>query len=145
MAEIYCENILQPLPKPINSNTTEFLKPLLPIETENSQWKDNETIKEDTNFKVKTREPVDSFTDHLIEGQETKFLKCNKEIDAKIALKLEFESRSLPIVLLFHINRNTSKWSEFIKCFYTLVHCKFSFDDSMTVIYLISAVDAEAK
>ena len=27
----------------------------------------------------------------LLEGQETKHLKCDREIDAKTALKLEFE------------------------------------------------------
>ena len=81
--------------------TTELLKPLLQIKTENSQWEDNETIKEDTNFKVQRQEPIDSFIDHLTEGQETKLLKCNKEIDAETALKLEFESCSLPVVPLF--------------------------------------------
>ena len=143
--EISCESILQPLPKPINSNTSELLKPLLKIKTENCQWKDYETIKEVANFKVQKREPIDSFIDHLIEGQETKLLKCNKEIDTKTALKLEFKSRSLPVVPLFGFNGNTSRWPEFIECFHTRVHCRSSFDDSMRMTYLISAVDSEAK
>ena len=90
-ADISCENILQPLPKSINSDTSELLKPLLEIKTENSQWKDNEIIKKDTNFKIQKREPTDCFIDHLIEGQEIKLLKCDKEIDTKTALKLGLE------------------------------------------------------
>ena len=45
-----------------------------------------------------TKENHDSFTASLIEGEEAKLLKCDKEIDPKTALKLEFESRSLPVV-----------------------------------------------
>ena len=37
------------------------------------------------------------------------------------------------------------KWSEFIKCSYTRVHLKSSFDDSMRMTYLISAVEGEAR
>ena len=143
-AEISCENILQPLPKPINSDTSELLKPLLQIKTENSQWKNNEIIKGDTNFKVQKRESIDSFIDHLIKGQETKLLKCDKEIDAKTALKLEFESRSLPVVPLFRFNGNANKWLEFIEYFYTRVHCKSSLDHSMRMTYLKIAVDGES-
>ena len=130
------------MPKPVNR---ELLKPLLQIKTENSQWKDNETIKKDTNFKVKKGEPTDSFIDHLLEGQETKLLKCDKETDAKTSLKLEFESCSLPVVSLFHFNGNASRWPEFIECFYIRIHCKSLCDDSMRITYLISAVDGEAK
>ena len=32
-----------------------------------------------------------------------------------------------------------------MECFCTRVHSKFSFDDSVTMIYLISTVDGEAK
>ena len=43
-------------------------------------------------------EPIDSFIDHLVEGQEIKISECEKDLDAKTALKLEFESRQLPVV-----------------------------------------------
>ena len=75
------------MPKPIKNDTSELLKPLLQIKTENNQWKDNEISKEDMNFKVQKREPIDSFIDHLIEGQEAKRLKCDKEIDANNTFK----------------------------------------------------------
>ena len=68
-----------------------------------------------------------------------------QKIDAKAALKLEFESLSLPVVPLFSFNGNASKWPEFIESFYTRVRCKSSFDDSMRMTYLISVVDSEAK
>ena len=51
----------------------------------------------------------DSFTASLVEGQETKLLKCDGEIDAKTALKLECESRSLPVVPRLPFNGNTNK------------------------------------
>ena len=50
---------------------------------------------------------------------------------AKTALKLEFESCSLPVVPLFGFNGNASKCPEFIECFYTQIHSKSSFDDSV--------------
>ena len=49
-------------------------------------------------MKFQKREPIDSIIDRLIEDQETKLLK---ELDAKTSLKQEFESRSLPVVLIF--------------------------------------------
>ena len=58
------------------------------IKTENIQWKENGIFREDN--EVQKREPIDSFIDHLIKGQETKLLKCYKEIDAKTALKLDY-------------------------------------------------------
>ena len=39
------QNILEPLPKPINSDISELLKRLLQIKTENSQCRNNEIIK----------------------------------------------------------------------------------------------------
>ena len=78
-AELSREDILQNLPKPINSDTIELLKPLLQTKTENAQCKDNEIIKEHTSFKVQKRELIDSFIDCLIERQETKLLKCDKK------------------------------------------------------------------
>ena len=80
-----------------------------------------------------------------MEGQDTKVLKSEKDIDPKTALKLEFESRNVPLVALFRFNVKASKQLEFIKCFYMQVHFKSLFDDSMRMTYLISAIDGEAK
>ena len=80
---------------------------------------------------TKFREPIDSFIDRLVEGQETKISECEKDLDAKTALKLEFESRHLPVVTLYHFSGDASHWPEFIECFYRCVHCKSSFDDNI--------------
>ena len=39
---------------------------------------------------------------------------------------------------LFYFKGDVSKWSEFIKYFYSRVHCKPSFDDSLRMTFLIS-------
>ena len=82
------------MPKSINSHINELLILLLQAKTENGQFKDHETIKLDASFNVQKRESVDSFIHLLIEGQNTKVLKSEKDIDPKTALKLDFESRS---------------------------------------------------
>ena len=51
----------------------------------------------------------DTFSASLVEGQETKLLKCDREIDAKTALKLEFESRNLPVVPQLRFTGSTNK------------------------------------
>ena len=58
-----------------------------------------------------------SFIACLIEGQEAKLLKRDREIDAKTALKLEFVSRSLPVVQQLRFYGNANKYPRFIKCF----------------------------
>ena len=59
-----------------------------------------------------------SFIACLIEGQEAKLLKRDREIDAKTALKLEFlSSRSLPVVQQLRFNGNANKYPRFIKYF----------------------------
>ena len=93
----------------------------------------------------KFREPIDSFIDRLVEGQETKISECEKDLDAKTALKLEFESRHLPAVPLYRFSGDASHWPEFIECLYTHVHCKSSFVDNIKMIYLLNALDGKAK
>ena len=75
----------------------------------------------------------------LIEDQVMKLLKCDREIDAKTALKLELESRSLPVEPQLRFNRNGNK-PRFIKCSYTRVHFNFSFDNSLRMTYLMNAL-----
>ena len=94
----------------------------------------------------KFREPIDSsFIDRLVEGQETKISECEKDLDAKTALKLEFESRHLPVVPLYHFSGDASHCTEFIECFYTRAHCKSSFEDNIRITYLLSILHGEAK
>lgn len=87
------------MPKPINSDASELLQ----TKTENSQCKDSDIIKEDACYKIKKQEPINSFIDCLIKGQDTKLLKSDKEKNANTALELEFKSHSLSVVPLFHI------------------------------------------
>ena len=60
-------------------------------------------------------------------------------------MKLEFESRHLPVVPLYRFNGDASHWPEFIGSFYTRVRYKSSFDDNITMTYLLSALDGQAK
>ena len=82
---------------------------------------------------TKFREPIDSFVDCLVEGQETRISEFEKDLDAKTALKLEFKSRHLRSVPLSRFNVDASHWPEFIECFYTRVRCK-SFSHSEILV-----------
>ena len=133
------------------SNTSKFVKPLLEQKSNKKELSHSKTVE---NIKTKEfemfpatkfREPIDSFIDRLVEGQETKISECEKDLDAKTALKLEFESRHLPVVPLYRFSGDASHWPEFIECFYTRVHCKSSFDDNIRMTYLLSVLDGEAK
>ena len=118
-----------------NKNELSHSKPV-----ENIKTKDFEMFSV-----VKSLEPIDSFIDRLLEGQETKISECEKDLDAKTALKLEFESRRLPVVPLYHFNRDASHWPEFIECFYMRVNCKSSLDNNIRMTYLLIVLDGEAK
>ena len=133
------------------SNTSKFVKPLLEQKSNKKELSHSKTVE---NIKAKEfemfpatkfREPIDSFIDRLVEGQETKISECEKDLDAKTALKLEFESRHWPVVPLYRFSGDASHWPEFIECFYTRVHCKSSFDDNIRMTYLLSVLDGEAK
>ena len=60
-------------------------------------------------------------------------------------MKLEFESRHLPVVPLYRSSGDASHWPEFIECFYTRVHCKSSFYDNIRMTYLLSVLGGEVK
>ena len=62
-------------------------------------------------------------------------------------MKLEFESRHLPVVPSYCFSGDASHWPEFIECFYTRVHlhCKSSFDDNIRMTYVLSVLDGEVK
>ena len=133
------------------SNTSKFVKPLFEKksnkkELSHSKAAENIKTKEFEMFPAtKFREPIDSFIDRLVEGQETKISECEKDLDAKTALKLEFESRHLPVVPLHRFSGDASHWPEFTECFYMHVHCKSSLDDNIRMTYLLSILDGEAK
>ena len=143
--ELFSEKNKKPLSKPTNSYISEFLKLRLQTKTEIGQFKDHEIVKEDTCFILQKRKSVYSFIPLLIEVQDTKLLKSEKDIDPKTAFKKKFESCSVQLVQLFCFNGKASKWLEFIKCFYRQVDSKYLFGDIMRMTYLISAIDGEAK
>ena len=133
------------------SNTSKFVKPLLEQksnkkELSHSKAAENIKTREFEMFPAtKFREPIESFIDRLVEGQETKISECKKVLDAKAALKLEFESRHLLVAPLYRFRGDASHWPEFIGCFYRRVHCKSLFDDNIRITYLLSVLSGEAK
>ena len=60
-------------------------------------------------------------------------------------MKLQFESRHLPVVPFYRFSGDASHWPEFTECFYTRVPCKSSFDDNIRMTHLVSVLDGEAK
>ena len=127
------------------------MKPILEQKSNKKEFRHSKTVE---NIKTKEfemfpatkfREPIDSFIDRLVEGQETKISECEKDLDAKTALKLEFESRHLPVVPLYCFSGDASHWPEFIECFCTRVPCKSSFGDNIRMTYLVSVSDGKAK
>ena len=87
-------------------------------------------------------ERIDFFIGRLVEGQETKISECEKDLYARTALKLEFESPHSSLVPLYRFNKDAIHWPEFFECFYTHVNCKSSFDDNIKMTYLLSILDA---
>ena len=96
------------------SNTSKFVKPLLEQkssrnELSNSKSAENIETKDFELFsQTKFWEPNDRLIYCLVEGQGTKISECEKDLDAKTALKLELESRLLPVVPLYRFNGDAS-------------------------------------
>ena len=67
------------MPKPINSDASELLQ----TKTENIQCKDSYIIKEDACYNIEKQEPINSFIDCLIKGQDKK----DKEKKCKASFK----------------------------------------------------------
>ena len=129
------------------SNTSKFVKLILAQKSNKKELSHCKTVE---NIKTKEFEmfpatkfwePIDSFIDRLVQGQETKISECEKDLDVKTALKLQLESQHLPVVPLYRFSGDVSQWPEFIECFYTRVHCKCSFDDNIRMTYLLSVLD----
>ena len=86
------------------------MKPLLEQKSNKKELSHSKTVEniKTEEFEMfpatKFRELIDSFIDRLVEGQETKISECEKDLDAKTALKLEFESRHLPVVPLYRFS-----------------------------------------
>ena len=96
------------------SNTSKFVKPLLEQKSSRNELSNSKSAEniETKDFELFSRtkfwEPNDWFIYCLVEGQGTKISECEKGLDAKTALKLELESRLLPVVPLYRFNGDAS-------------------------------------
>ena len=98
------------------SNTTKFIKSLLDHKSTKNEWSHFKTVGNiktksfDTFSAAKFREPIEPFIDNSVDRHEIKISQCEKELDAKTALKLELESWHLLIVTLYSFNGHASHW-----------------------------------
>ena len=78
-------------------------------------------------------QPIGSFTDLLIEGEETVLSAVTSEnITVAAALQQELETRHLPPIDLIPFDGNPLNWPEFIQNFKERVHLKKSFSENGT-------------
>ena len=88
-------------------------------------------------------QPIDSFIDLLIEGDETVISAVTSEnITVTAALQQELETRHLPPIDLIQFDGNPLNWPEFIQNYKERVHLKKSFSDSMRMERLLSVISS---
>ena len=80
-----------------------------------------------------------------MEGQETRISECEKDLDAKTALKIEFASRQLPAVPLYRFNGDASHCPEIIERFYMCIHCNLHSMTTSEWLTSLVYLDSEAK
>ena len=91
-------------------------------------------------------QPVDSFIDLLLEGEEIVLSAVTSEnITIAAALQQELETIHLPPTDLILFDGNSFNWPEFIQKFKERVHLKKSFSDSMRMECLLSILKGETK
>ena len=91
-------------------------------------------------------QPIGSFTDLLIEGEETVLSAVTSEnITVAADLQQELETRHLPPIDLIPFDGNPLNWPEFIQNFKERVHLKKTFSNSMIMERLLSVLKGEAK
>ena len=102
-------------------------------------------LNNDKSHDITTREPVDKFIDDLVEGIETPLSQSNLNLSICLALKQEYECCQLPPIELGWSRGNPTEWPQFISNFRNRIHKKVSFNDSMRLKRLLSALEGEAK
>ena len=80
-----------------------------------------------------------------MEGQETRISECEKDLDAKTALKIEFASRQLPLVPLYRFNGDASHCPGIIERFYMHIHCNLHSTTTSEWLTSLVYLDSEAK
>ena len=91
-------------------------------------------------------QPIGSFTDLLIEGEETVLSAVTSEnITVAADLQQELETRHLPPIDLIPFDGNPLNWPEFIQNFKERFHLKKTFSNSMIMERLLSVLKGEAK
>ena len=91
------------------------------------------------------RDPVDKFTDNLVEVVETSFKAKSASMNLQLALQQEYERRHLPAIELIRFDGSPAKWPEFIDSFRQNIHSKVTFTDNIRMMRLISLLDGDAK
>ena len=107
------------------------------------------------NFKMvsvtKFGEPINAFIYYLVDGHKTKISEGERNLEAKTALKLEFESQHLPVLLLYRLNGDGSHWPGFFKCFLYVwlfqifIQWQHLTDDTLNLIIFESWLDRQLK
>ena len=102
-------------------------------------------VNNDKSQHITSREPVGKFINDLVEGIETSLPQSNLNLNISFALKQEYDCRQLPPIELCRFAGNPSEWPEFISNFRNTIHEKVSFNDSIRMERLLSALKSEAK
>ena len=124
-------------------NISTSLKTVLRNLTQDNFSENNNTSR---NSNKPHSQPIDSFMDLLIEGEETVLNAVTSEnITVVAALQQELETRHLPPTDLIPFDGNPLNWPEFIQNFKERVHLKKSFPDSMRIERLLTVLKGEAK
>ena len=74
-----------------------------------------------------------------------KRLYLSETSNTGLALKQEYECRQLPPIELHRFGGNPSEWPEFVSNFRSRIHKKVSFNDSIRMERLLSALEGDTK
>ena len=100
---------------------------------------------------TKFREPINAFIYYLVDGHKTKIFEGERNLESKTALKLEFKSQHLPVLLLYRLNGDGSHWPGFFKCFLYVwlfqifIQWQYLTDDTLNLIIFEGWLDRQLK
>ena len=102
-------------------------------------------VNNDKSQHITSQKAVHKFIDNLVEGLETSLTQSNHNLNISLALKQEYECHYSPPIELHTFAGNLSEWPEFISNFQNRIQKQVSFNDSMRMERLVSALEGEAK
>ena len=94
---------------------------------------------------ISCKEPVETFIDNVIEGEESIIQDINKLIPTSLILQRDFETRDLLAINSMRFGGVSKQWPNFIQNFKHHVHSKKSFSGSVCIDCLLSVLDSEVK